>query len=123
MGAITLNAGESVDAELHVGPHNGVCQELFKQYSELQPCRAFYVRFDRAGTVSASVNWIGGSGLALAQRVFVIADIPGFGREVCCESGEMLRLATTGPGQLTLVVRLRNRSIAPVNFTLSTSIS
>src|SRR5262245_45346919 len=67
MDAIPLNAGESVEAEVHVGPHNGFCRVFLESYDELQPCRTFYVRFDRAGTLSASLNWSGGSGLALAQ--------------------------------------------------------
>lgn len=122
MPVIGLKAGASVEAELHVGPHNYDCSVFLEPYDSLQPCRAFNIAVPGSGMLNARLQWSGGSGLALTQIVRAVFEFPGYGPTACCEPGETLAIKVDGT-QVRLLVRLRDRRIAPVTFTLSTWVS
>lgn len=117
---LTITAGASVTAELHAGPHPSICSVFNLLGGPSDTCRAVSVRVERPGTLKASLEWPHPTGLALSQRVYVVFDLPGYGPTVS-EPGLVLSLPVPAAGAITLLVRLRTVSIAPVTFTLHTS--
>ena len=118
---LMITAGESVTAELHAGPHPSICS-VFKGSGLLSDtCRAVGVRFDRPGTLKASLDWPDPSGLALTQRVSGLFGLPASGPTACCAPGTVLSLPVPAADTVTLLVRFSDPLIAPVTFTLRTS--
>jgi hypothetical protein len=125
---LTITAGASVTAELHAGPHPSICAVFTLFGGPSDTCRAVSVHLDRPGTLKASLEWPSPTGLApsptglaLSQLIYVVADLPGYGPTVCCAPGMLLSLPISTQRGVTLLIRLRDPSIAPVTFTLHTS--
>jgi hypothetical protein len=120
MPPLTVRAGGTVTADLHAGPHNSICSVFQVDNKPSDTCRAVLVHLDRPGTLKASLDWPRSSGLALSQ-LRAVFDLPGYGPTVCCAPGMVLSLPISTQRGVTLLVRLREPSIAPVTFTLHTS--
>ena len=119
---ITINAGQETSAELHRGPQSTACLSFLGTVAD--PCRPVTVRIPSSGTLRASVTWNGAPGLALTQIVDIFPGIglPKYGPSVCCESGQTLQVPVTQGRFVSLIVRLHDARISPVQFTLRTSV-
>lgn len=122
MPPIAIAAGQSVTADLHAGPHSSICRTIFELVGgESDPCRGVTVTTHQPGTLEATLEWSGPPGLALSERVSPFG-FPVYGPTACCDPGLVLKVAVVQPGPLTLLVRLKDRTISPVTFTLRTSL-